>query len=40
MVPQLMFRVELKPTDIKLKANEILPIYNTKYRLRRTITIE
>ncbi|GBP10733.1 Nucleic-acid-binding protein from transposon X-element [Eumeta japonica] len=35
-----MFRVELEPNDIKLKKNEIHPIYDLKFLLHRKITVE
>lgn len=39
-VPQPIFRVELEPNDIKLKKNEVHPIYNIKYLLHRRIVVE
>ena len=39
-VPQPIFRVELEPNDVKLKKNEVHPIYNIKYLLHRRIVVE
>lgn len=39
-IPQPLFRVELEPGDLKLKKNEVHPIYNLRTVLYRKITVE